>query len=342
MIVSLDLGATEFRSLRQQSNCLVGRKSLAVYAALPSGESEQSLLAQMCIPSILCDDSLIVLGTAAVDLSRALRIPCVPLLVEGRVPSEDPLGRQLVSTLIDTLLPDAIRPTVCGLISRQAVDHASTDDLRFYSQVLHLKGYTPSLISTAEALAFAELGHSAFSGIVLDWGGEGASVALYRMGQPLAETVLPLGGRQIDERLAKLRDRYRWGQSGERYLDTMAIESWKQSSSVRVDRPRSEDEKLLSELIRDQMKALFYKFGRALNHDAAAITAHQSQTLVCGGSGPRIAGFAELLGQVIHETGLPLTVSEIQICPTDPFRMARGALIGLQLESNSLAVPQVA
>lgn len=342
MIVSLDLGATEFRSLRQQPNCLVGRRNLAVYTALPDRDAEQSLLSQMCIPWIRCEDSLIVLGTAAIDLCRSMRTPCIPLLVNGRIPSEDPLGRQLISTLIDTLLPDAGSPTPCGLVSRQGVDQECIDDLRFYAQVLRLKGYQPYPVTTTEALSLAELGQHAFSGMVLDWGGDGASLAYYRTGQPLAETLMLSGGRQIDQRMATIRDRYRWGSEGERYLDFLAVEAWKQSMGVRIDRPRNDDEKLLANLIRDQLKSLCYRFAQALVSQAVAAPVEAPQVLVCGGCGTRIAGFVEILSEVLDEVHLPIPVAEIQVGPLDPFRTARGALIGVQLESASVSIPQVA
>ena len=76
-MVCLDLGTSAFRCLRRQDGCLVGRKSPAAYISLPINEADLSLLKQMRIPVIRSDDSLVVVGAAALDLAQALRISSI-------------------------------------------------------------------------------------------------------------------------------------------------------------------------------------------------------------------------------------------------------------------------
>ncbi len=341
-MVCLDFGTTEFRCIRRQGGCLFARKCPAVYVSLPIDDTDLGLLRQMRIPTIRCDDSLVVVGSAALDLAKQLRIPCIPLLIDGLVPTNDPLGRQLISTILDSILPNAGDETPCGLSSRSAVDFEQTTDLQFFAQLLLLKGYVPVPVSSVSALAYAELGSDQFTGIVLDWGASGASCGVYRLGETLVECNLVNGGGLVDERIATLRSRFNWDREGNRYLDTNAIEIWKKSAGIRIDQPRSEDEKLLAEIYREQLLTILFRFKTAFNSSSAPWMFPGSSKLVCAGGCTRIGGFMAFLAELIREVGLPFQLSEIQICAPDQFRTARGAMIQLELDrlaGTPLAVP---
>jgi hypothetical protein len=332
MMVCLDFGTTEFRSLRRHSACLTGRKSPAVYVSLPTDATDQNLLKQMRIPVIRSDDSLVVLGAAASDLAKSMRIPCVPLLIDGLVPTNDPLGRQLISTVLDSILPAPGDATPCGLISRSAVDFEQTTDLQLFAQLLLLKGYTPVLATSASAVVFAELGNDQFTGIVLDWGASGASLGAYRLGETLVESNLVNGGNLIDERIATVRQRFSWDREGHRYLDTQAIEAWKKSATIRIDHPRSDDEKLLAEIYREQLMIILLRFRAAINASPAAWLYSSPVKMVCSGGCTRVGGFLTLLAGLVQELDLPVSLSEIEICAPDSFRSARGAMIQMELD----------
>lgn len=331
-MVCLDFGTTEFRCLRRQSGCLTGRKIPAVYVSLPMDETDQGLLKQMRIPTIRCDDSLIVVGAAALDLARQLRVPSIPLLIDGLVPTNDPLGRQLISTLLDSILPNVGDETPCGLSSRSAVDFEQTTDLQLFAQLLLLKGYVPVPVSSASSLASAELGGDRFTGVVLDWGASGASCGVYRLGETLVECNLVNGGSLIDERIATLKSRYNWDREGNRYLDTNAIEIWKKSAGIRIDQPRSEDEKHLAEIYREQLLTILLRFKTAFNSSSAPWMFSSSTTLVCAGGSTRIGGFLPFLTGLIREVELPFELSEIRIAPPDQFRTARGVMVQMELD----------
>ena len=332
MIVCLDFGTSEFRCLRQHAACTTGRKSPAVYVSLPTDQTDLSLLQQMRIPTIRCDDSLVVIGAAALDLSKQLRIPSIPLLIDGLVPTDDPLGRQLISTLLDSILPTTGKETPCGVVSRSAVDFEQTTDLQLFAQLLLLKGYLPVPVTSAKALASAELGSDQFTGIVLDWGASGASWGAYRHGETLLECTLVNGGNLVDERIATVRKRFNWDREGNRYLDTQTIEAWKKSAGIRVDQPRSEDEKLLSEIYREQLLTILLRFKTALNSSSAAWQFTSPVKLVCAGGCTRVGGFLPMLAGLIREVGLPIELSEIRICTPDQFRSTRGAMVQLELD----------
>lgn len=336
-MVCLDLGTSEFRSLRRRAACVAGRKSPAVYVAFPSDQADMSLLRQLRMETIRCQDSVIVVGAAALDLACALRIPSIPLLLDGLVPTEDPIGRQLISAVIESILPGHGDGAACGLISRGAVDFEQMPDLQLYAQILRLKGYNPVPVSSAAAIAFAELGGDQFTGLVMDWGASGVSLGAYRLSETLVESHFVNGGNLIDERVAKIRDRFRFDHEGNRYLDTHAIEAWKRTLGVRIDRPRTDDEKLLSEIYREQLLTILLRYKTAVRSSSATWLFSQPVKLVCAGGCTRISGFAELTAQVLSEIEFPISLSEIQVCTADTFRSVRGAMVLTELERQAAA-----
>ena len=334
-MVCLDLGTSAFRCLRRQESCLIGRKSPATYISLPINEADVSLLKQMRIPVIRSEDSLVVVGAAALDLAQALRISSIPLLMDGLVPTNDPLGRQLIGMVVDSILPNDENATSCGLISRSAVDFEQSADLQLFAQLLRLKGYNPVPITSASALAYAELGDDQFSGLVLDWGASGASLGAYRLGETLAECNLVNGGNLIDERIARVRNRFCWDREGNRYLNTHAIEMWKHASQVRIDTPKTDDDKLISAIYQEQLVNILMRFKAAIIATPAAWLFAQNVKLICNGGCTQIGGFAEMLASLIHELDLPVKLSEILVCGPDQFRMARGGMVQMELDRMS-------
>lgn len=334
-MVCLDLGTSAFRCLRRQNSCLVGRKSPATYISLPINDADVSLLKQMRIPVIRSEDSLVVVGAAALDLAQALRISSIPLLMDGLVPTNDPLGRQLIAMVIDSILPDDGNATPCGLISRSAVDFEQSTDLQLFAQLLRLKGYNPVPVTSASAVAYAELGDDQFSGLVLDWGASGASLGAYRLGETLAECNLVNGGNLIDERIARVRNRFCWDREGNRYLNTHAIEMWKQATQVRIDAPRTEDDKLIAAIYQEQLVNLLMRFKAAIIATPAAWLFAQNVKLVCCGGCTQIGGFVQMIASLIRELELPIKLSEILVCAPDQFRMTRGGMIQMELDRMS-------
>lgn len=332
MTMSLDFGTTEFRALQNHDRCLLGRRTAAVYTSIPNQDAERRLLNQMHIPYQVSEESLIVLGTPAIDLARSMRLATIPLLCDGLVPTNDPLGRQLISLVFESILPDLGLQKACGIISRSAVDFEQRTDLQLFAQLIRLKGYDPFPVTSTSAVAYAELGNDQFTGLVLDWGACGASVGAFRLGDSVVESHLVNGGNLIDDRIATIRNRFCWDRQGNRYLDTFSIEDWKKSPSVRVDEPRTDDERLLAEIYREQMLTILNRFKTALLGSNAARMYSNEIKLICSGGCTQVGGFLPLIAQLIRDVELPVRLSEIIICPMDAYRKNRGAIIQLELD----------
>ena len=105
MSVSLDIGTRALRSLRQQGARLIGRQNMARYVVLPDRPQQRRLLESSSYRYATCEGSLLVIGRAAGELAETLQIPEIPLLRDGELPMDDPLARQVMASLIESLLP---------------------------------------------------------------------------------------------------------------------------------------------------------------------------------------------------------------------------------------------
>ncbi len=97
MTIALDLGASQFRTLRRIEGRLVARTIDALYPVLADTPAHRRLLDHAGIPFSFSEGNIVLLGEAAAETASLFRVPSRRLLPEGRVPICDPLGRQLVN-----------------------------------------------------------------------------------------------------------------------------------------------------------------------------------------------------------------------------------------------------
>src|SRR5436190_11753243 len=105
MTFGLDIGSSSVRCLYRSGRALRGRRAPACYVVLPGGADERLLLQRAMIPFSSCEGSYVVFGDNAIELSRAMKLPLIPVFPDGGLPKDDPIGRQVAATLIESLLP---------------------------------------------------------------------------------------------------------------------------------------------------------------------------------------------------------------------------------------------
>ena len=105
MIIGLDLGSHRFRSIRHDSKKLIARSCPAVFATLADTPPHRRLLHQSGTRFATCADHLLLAGDAANEWSAMLNLPLFPLLKGGRVPTSDVIARQILTLMIDAMLP---------------------------------------------------------------------------------------------------------------------------------------------------------------------------------------------------------------------------------------------
>jgi hypothetical protein len=104
MNIALDVGSHEIRSLRIDRGKLIARRCRAAYAVLDDTANHRTLLQQVAVPFATCEGQLLIYGDDADKVTQLFRIPCLELLPGGELPTDDPPARQMIATLIESLI----------------------------------------------------------------------------------------------------------------------------------------------------------------------------------------------------------------------------------------------
>lgn len=332
MSIALHIDGRTMCSLRRQGTRIIGRQSPSVYITLPSSDSEKRLFERARIPYATCDGNTLVFGKPAQELAPLLHVPRFPILPGGRLPEDDPLARQLAGALVDSLLPDPAHHAEPCALSLPAGE--GSREWEFFSRLVRLRGYAPLPVSPSSALALAEFGHTAFTGITLIIDPAATVVTLLHQGRILASASLPQGGDWIDEHLARKTERLVWDMAGNSYVDIEAVRRWKQETAPALQAPQTDDVQLLSYIYEQLFQDALREFAGACRNSLVLPTLPPRFSVVCCGEPTLLSGFAHLLGRQIGRGHLPFAISDIRVVDDPVFAIARGGLIQAELESQ--------
>lgn len=201
MTIGLDLGSHQFRSIRKVEEKLVARCCPAVFTALTDSPAHRRLLQQSNTQFATCSSGqLLVFGEAAQEWSAMLNQPLTPLLRGGRIPSADPISRQILALMIDAILPTPAKPAeICQMTLPGGQSARSKErDADFFQQMVSLRGYQPNLMTATQALALAELQDVSFTGIVLTLGHTTCEFGITHLGREIVRCVVMSGLSTFD------------------------------------------------------------------------------------------------------------------------------------------------
>lgn len=337
MSVALDPGACWFRSLRADGERLVERRERAVFVSLPDAEAQRQLLERSGVTYTTGEGYLALIGQAAADLSPVFQTSCRDLLPYGDLPNDDPVARQIMAMLVESLLPEAATPgDLCCLIRCGG----STSDpgrlsrrTEFFTRLIRLRGFRPIELSAGMAVVYAGLADQAFSGIGLELGSCGCEVALAHRGVPLASFWIPRGGRWIDEQWARRAGWFVRDRQGRSKPDLALAAAAKRRFQGPLTNPVHPDERPLTSLYRELLTPVVRQLAQTLN-PSGEVSPDQSKplTLVCCGGATEVSGFSEFLSRLLQECPLPLPVGSVRVVDDPRTAVLRGGLIHTEVE----------
>jgi hypothetical protein len=312
--IGLDLGTTLFRSIRSTGTELVGRQCGAVYIVLTDTVSHRRLLEQSGVRFATCGNDLVIFGQPAVEWGDILNLPVISLLPEGRVPQSDPVARQILALMVDAVLPPAETiGDVCCLTVPGGHDLSRNDlpyDVRFFQQLVALRGYEPRLMTAGLAVVLAELSAASFSGIGICFGAGSCHVGVVHCGRELANFY-------FDECLVdQSLDRLDAGTAAD------GIESNPAKAAAR--------EHLMLRALTETLTATRDELAR---RDVARWMS-QPTHVVCTGRPTAEPGFLDLFMQVWSSLDWPMKVGTLQVADDAIYSIARGCLIQSRLENR--------
>jgi hypothetical protein len=256
MSIALDIGSHRIQSLRKEGAKLIGTNLRCAYSVLPDSATHRNLLEHAELAYVVCDEGLLLTGNAAADNSSLFKSTCRTLLPFGKIPTGDPLARQVLASLIESAVPVSGTPgeakeesPICCVALPGGADMQSTgrSDLEFFLRCIRLQGYQPRIVPSGAALVLAELVQESFTGIGMVFGDSGCEALLAHRGQPVCHARTEFGGQWIDNRLAEQQKPITFNSTGDRFLDVAAMTQLKHSIAGSIASPTDSFEAALAD-----------------------------------------------------------------------------------------------
>lgn len=300
MSIGLDLGSTQFRSLRRHGQRLVGRNCPCAYVMIADTATNRRMIERDELPFLELDRELILIGDAAIAWSDQAPVAVRALLPDGKLPADDGLARELLAFLIDAVLPSATFPNeTCAMtIPGELFPDEPGIERDYFSQLVKLRGYEPVIIGQGMAAVLAELGDAGFSGIGISLGASQCEFALVHCGAEQARCSIPWGTADIEEQGATENDR----------------------------------------VITDFLVELLIEAGMRINmHDGFRVVS-RPVSIVCSGGLAQRADFEQHLQMAWQRAAWPIPVRALRVAPDAMYTIARGCLIQAKLELQASAL----
>ncbi|MCA9061881.1 MAG: cell division FtsA domain-containing protein [Planctomycetaceae bacterium] len=345
MIAAIDFGSCWIRSATRAPEDdsrmrMISERS--EYAMLPATDLHRETLRAQQIPFAECEDTLVVIGNHAAATHWLSRVPCTPLFVDGRVPTNDRPARQMIGVLIESMLPlvsDEEAPGLCVMTvpgCRDGVDTAATNEL-FLSRLVQMRGYETLVVRPSHAAVLATCGDAQFTGMTIVVGAETTDLCVSRLGMPIASAEIPVGCNWVDLELARQYQIQKFDEHGTGYLDLDAVRQWKQYSDIHLRTPVSERERTLVRLFSVVMDRICRSVaGLMKNSQVQSAFASNRIPVILSGGAARTKGFASLLTERFIDHGIAEQIQAIRGADDPDTAVLRGCLVCAELESETL------
>lgn len=313
MSIGLDLGSTQFRSIRHRAGRLVGRHCRAESVSVPDSPGHRRLLDRDRVPYAEAAGTLHLLGDCARDWSRLLAAPLRRLLPDGQLPHDDPIGRQVLSLLVDAVLPEARIPQelCCLTVPGELLPTESSIEREFFLRLVRLRGYTPLVVGQGHAIALAEMGSAGYSGLGISLGATTSEFSLNRSGREIARCAIPWGSDEL-------------GLSG--------TDSGSSTTPPAVS----------ADTLADFLVEILLEAGTRIEQHHGFRVLKQPVAIAVAGGVTASAGFQDVFERAWQRAAWPLSTHSITICPDSSYTIARGCLIRAVLEAQPESIAAAA
>jgi actin-like ATPase involved in cell morphogenesis len=274
------------------------------------------------------------LGEAALDIAYTMnQIDIRRPMKDGCLNPKERSAQQILSIMIHSLLDNVKKDneTLYYSIPANAINEETDAD--YHSKVLEAifkafkneKGFTvnPQPINEGLALVYAELAEKNWTGLGISFGGGMINVCFAMFGAPIFQFSIVNSGDWIDKQAARA--------TGESVAfinrEKMKLDLSESSDSVIQRAIRAQYEIMMQKTVTEIKKGLEKSGNKARTNTPIDI-------VIAGGTScPK--GFAQLFGDVVKKSHLPMEVGKI-IRPKDPlYSVARGALIAAEAADQS-------
>lgn len=326
--IALDLGQHTLRSVKRDSNRLSVRSERSIYAVCARNDKHEHTLINNGINYAYCEDGLIVPGDAARPVSLTFHCPIANALENGRVPTDDPVGRQVLSILVQSLLTAPSVPTVCAF-STSSMDARTAS---FCEGLIRLQGYQPLELDSATAAGYCLLEQGGLTGIAIDAGAAKTRITAILSGQSIASRTIETGGVDLDKSFFLPEEHRITTPDGDVYQDYEASRELREAySSVSTSEPPRSRLKQYRQFAIETAKTVVELFETAcVGHLFARPT-----TVAVSGGLAQDRFFTQILSATIARLDTAAYFKHPIRIKGDGLSVARGLLMAAEAETNT-------
>lgn len=335
MSSSLFLGSTCLRTLQNDSFHKLTRRSIdTAYTVMEDTRENRLLLQKIAIPFLYSEDTLIIPGEHAGSMARFSNLPLFSLFSKGELVLNDPVNRQLLSTLIQSVLPKTNRTgEYCSFIA-PGTDPASSLN-KLVAQLITLQGYTPLATTITLAAGLAALPASShFSGYVVYLGHSHSEIGLIHQSRVVVRHSAPYGSEWMDEQLAHAFKFFTTNSEGQTVPDSAKAKTKRLSPEINLS-PYLTNHSLLASWYESLFDTLLDKFASQMNTMQKYIETLETLPVVFMGELSHLDGFGELLAQNLTSRKIRFDTREVTLIQDEHFTIARGALVVAAMEEET-------
>lgn len=336
MSSSLSISSTDVRVLQNDSDHKLTRRSIeAVYAVMDDTKENRSHLQKLDVPFLYSEEALIIPGDNAGPLTRFSNLPLLPLFSNGELVLNDPVHRQLLSTLIQSVLPKSKTPgEFCSFLTPGIDPRSSLNKL--VSQLISLQGFTPlaTTITLSTGLtAFPASSH--FSGYVVYLGRSYSEISLIHQSRVLIQNSVPYGSEWLDAQFANASKLITKTPEGQTVPDTTLAQAQRLKPESNIS-PYLTSHSPVAGWYESLFDSLLGHFSDQMESIQDYIATLEMPPLVYLGELSLTAGFEDLLMQHLSNRNIRFDKNQVARIEDEQFSIERGALIVAAMEEEAI------
>jgi hypothetical protein len=338
MGIGLDAGTyTLVTCQRDDQNNFIHKKEINAFIEFPiESRFVFNMMKNAGVPLIERKDAGVAyaLGEAALDIAYTMsQIDVRRPMRDGCLNPKEKSAQQVLSIMIHSLLDNVKKDneTLYYSIPANAINEETDAD--YHSKVLEAifkafkdeKGFTvnPQPINEGLALVYAELAEKHWTGFGISFGAGMVNVCFAMFGAPIFQFAIVNSGDWIDKQASRA--------TGE----TVAFIN---REKMKLDLSESSDN-LIQRAIKAQYEIMMQKtvleIKKGLEKSGNKARTNDPLDIVIAGGTSCPKGFAQLFGDVIKKSHLPMEIGKV-IRPKDPlYSVARGCLIAAEAADQS-------
>lgn len=336
MSTSLHIGSTSLRTLQNDSDQKLTSRSIeTAYTIMEDTNENCSLLRKLATPFLYCEGSLIIPGEQARKIARFSNLPLYPLFSKGELVINDPVHRQLLSTLVQSILPKARKSgEYCSFITPGT--NAASPLSKLVSQLITLQGFTPLATSISLAAGLSAFpATSRLSGYAVYLGHSHSEIGLIHQSRVVIQHSTPYGSEWMDEQLASSFKLFTTNSEGQQVPDTEKARSKRLSPEINIS-PYLTNHSTITSWYESLFDSLLDNFVLQMQAMQNYLETLDSLPIVYLGELSHIGGFEEFLTHNLSNRQVGFDAQQVTRIQDENFSIARGALVVSAMEQGTI------